>query len=395
MTVLRDVLMVGGGLVGAAAALGIAGTGRSVTLIDRALPVESKGRFGMDIRNIACSPATRSYLESLGVWSALDAAPYVRMCVWEERGTAELDFDAPEAGRKELGWILENGPTVQALWRLLESAPEVDIVVGELDRIEVGDEGVRVVVDGRALEGRLLVGVDGARSAVREQLGVAAQTLATGQQALATIVRTGNGHHGIAYQRFLLDGPLALLPSREPDLSSVVWSQSPESAARRQGLDDASFCAEIEAAIESRLGRVLACDARLTFPLAQHVVADFNPLPRVLLIGDAARVLHPLAGLGANVGFEDARDVLAVLSRLPRDADPGTPGIWRAFARRRGVRARMMVAAMSAFRQGYAGSGPLETWVRNLAIGWVDHTPLVKRQIIREALGLGPVATRL
>ncbi|MGE0624947.1 MAG: FAD-dependent oxidoreductase [Pseudomonadales bacterium] len=395
MTAIRDVLVVGGGLVGASAALGIAASGRSVTLVDRTRPEESAGRFGMDIRNIACSPASRSFLESLGVWSELVGAPYVRMSVWEERGTAELTFDAAEVGRAELGWILENGPTVAALWRRLDAAPEVEVVVGAIDAVQACAGSARVRVDGRMLEGRLLVGVDGARSAVREQLGVGVQTLATGQRALATIVRTEAGHQGVAYQRFLLDGPLALLPSRVPDLSSVVWSQSPESAGRRQALDEAAFCAELTAATESRLGRVLACDARLSFPLAQHVVADFSPLPRVLLIGDAARVLHPLAGLGANVGFEDARDVLSVLDRLPRGADPGTPGIWRPFARRRAIRARMMVAAMSAFRQGYAGAGPLETWARNRAVGWVDHTPLVKQQIIREALGLGPLATGL
>ncbi len=395
MSGVSDVLVVGGGLVGAATALGAAAAGRKVVLVDRTRPRESPGRFGVDIRNVACAPASRSLLESLGIWGELRPAPYVRMRVWEERGTAELDFDAADAGRTELGWILENGPTVQALWRHLEGEANVDIVVGKLDGIDVQGDGVRLGVDGRCLESRLLIGVDGARSEVRERLGVAVRTLATGQQALATVVRTEAGHQGVAYQRFLLDGPLALLPSREPNLSSVVWSQSPEAALRRQNLDEAAFCAELAMALEGRLGGIEAADDRLTFPLSQHVVADFNPAPRVLLIGDAARVLHPLAGLGANVGFEDTRDLLAILGRLPRDADPGTPGIWRAFARRRGVRAGMMVAAMSAFRQGYAGSGPLQTWVRNRAIGWVQNTPLVKQQIIREALGLGPVATRL
>ena len=395
MTSSHDVLLVGGGLVGAAAALGLARSGRSVVLVDRSRPKASAGRFGMDVRNIACSPASRALLEALGVWSSLHGAPYVRMCVWEERGTAALHFDAADAGRAELGWILENGPTVEALWQRLEAEAGVEIRIGTLDEIGVDADRVRVTVDGRSCTGRLLVGVDGARSAVRERVGVAVQTLATGQQALATVVRTEQAHQGVAYQRFLLDGPLALLPSAEPNLSSVVWSQSPDAAARRQALGDAPFCAELEAAIEARLGRIEATDERLTFPLQQHVVADFNPAPRVLLIGDAARVLHPLAGLGANVGFEDVRDLLAIVNRLPLAADLGAPGIWRAFARRRAVRARMMVTAMSVFRRGYAGSGPLETWVRNRAVDWVDHTPLVKSQIIQEALGLGPVATGL
>ncbi|MGD8831388.1 MAG: FAD-dependent oxidoreductase [Pseudomonadales bacterium] len=395
MTGVRDVVVVGGGLVGAATALGIARTGRTVTLVDRQRPTVSRGWLGMDIRNIACAPASRGLLESLGAWDPAAAAPYVRMHVWEERGTASLDFAAAEVGRSELGWILENSPTVTALWALLDAEPTVEIVLGELQALTADAEHVAIQVGVRHIQGRLLVGVDGARSVVRSLAGVPVETLATGQQALATVVRTEKPHGGVAHQRFLLDGPLALLPSREPNLVSVVWSQSPPSATRRKELEDEAFAGELEAAIEARLGAVEAVDARLTFPLAQHVVSDFNPADRVLLIGDAARVLHPLAGLGANVGFEDARDLLAVMARIPPGGDPGTTGIWRTFARRRRVRARMMVAAMAGFRQGYAGGGPLESWLRNLAVGWFDRAQPIKRQIIREALGLGPVASTL
>ncbi|HEY5645782.1 MAG TPA: FAD-dependent oxidoreductase, partial [Pseudomonadales bacterium] len=165
MTPSRDVLVVGGGLVGAAAALGLARSGRTVVLVDRSRPSASTGRFGMDVRNIACSPASRTLLETLGVWSALHGAPYLRMCVWEERGTAALHFDAAEAGRTELGWILENGPTVEALWRQLEAEAGVEIRIGTLDGVSIDADRVQVTVDGRPCAGRLLVGVDGARSA--------------------------------------------------------------------------------------------------------------------------------------------------------------------------------------------------------------------------------------
>ncbi len=388
-----DVLVVGGGLVGAVAALGIAATGRRVGLVDRTRAQESRGAFDMDIRNIACSPASKALLESVGVWQALSPAPYQRMVVWEDRGTAGLEFSAADAGRKELGWILENSPTLLALWKLIDDHPLVDVFLGEVTTVDLQADAVHLDVGGNRLTAKLLVGVDGARSAVRELVGVRTDVLATGQQALATIVRTEQGHEGVAVQRFLLDGPLALLPSRVPDLSSVVWSQSPEEALRRRDLAEADFCAEIEAAIESRLGRVLAADARFTFPLAQHVVADFNPQARVLLIGDAARVLHPLAGLGANVGFEDVRDLLHGLKRLPVAADPGAQGIWRAFARKRRLRAQLMVAAMAGFRHAYAEGTPVLAWLRNSAVSWINNTAAVKQQIIREALGLGPLSS--
>ena len=392
-----EVLVVGGGLVGATAALAIADAfadlGRRVGLLDVQRPALSQAAFGMDIRNIACSPASRDLLDSVGIWKELETAAYSRMEVWEERGTAALDFSAGDVGRTELGWILENSPVVTALWARLEQHPGVDVRLGTVTGVRLAADQVTLSLDADQISARLLVGVDGARSAVREFVGVETEVLATGQMALATLVRTEKEHEGVALQRFLLDGPLALLPSRIGNVSSVVWSQSPEQALRRKDLPAEAFCSEIEAAIEARLGRVTEVDARFTFPLAQHVVADFNPDPRVLLIGDAARVLHPLAGLGANVGFEDVRDLVAVLARLPRGMDPGGSDLWRPFARKRRTRAQLMVAAMASFRYAYAESTPALTWLRNSAVGWVNGAQTVKRQIIREALGLGPLAS--
>ncbi len=388
-----DVLVAGGGLVGATAALAIAATGARVGLLDVQQPAVNRGAFGMDIRNIACSPASQALLAELGIWSDLTPASYQRMEVWEERGTAALAFHADEVGRAELGWILENSPTVATLWARLEQHPGVSIHLGEVSGVTSSADSVEVSLGPESLSARLLVGVDGARSAVRELVGAETDVLATGQMALATLVRTERPHEGVALQRFLLDGPLALLPSREAKVSSVVWSQTPEQAERRQALPEATFRAEIEAAIESRLGAVTEVDARFAFPLAQHVVQDFNPAQRVLLIGDAARVLHPLAGLGANVGFEDVRDLVGVLKRLPAGTDPGLAGVWRTFARKRRTRAQLMVAAMAGFRYAYAEASPTLTWLRNNAVGWINGTGAVKQQIIREALGLGPLAS--
>ncbi len=388
-----DVILVGGGLIGATAALAIADRGARVALVDVRRPAPAAGEFGMDIRNIACSPASQALLAEVGVWADLAPAPYVRMAVWEERGTAALDFSAGDVDRAELGWILENSPAVTALWSRLEAHAGIEIRLAAVTGVQSEPDRITVRLGSESMSAGLLVGVDGARSTVRELVGVETEVLGTGQQALATLVRTERPHEGVALQRFLLDGPLALLPSRERNVSSVVWSQSPPEAARRRALPAAEFCAEIEAAIEARLGAVVAVDDRFVFPLAQHVVRNFNPEPRVLLIGDAARVLHPLAGLGANVGFEDVRDLLAVFDRLPAGMDPGTAGIWRAFARKRRIRAQLMVAAMAGFRYAYAESTPTRTWLRNSAVDRVNASGALKQQIIREALGLGPLAS--
>ncbi len=388
-----EVVVAGGGLIGAVAALGLARSGRSVLLVDRNRPRPQTGAFGMDIRTIACSPGSRRLLEDTGVWSSLSPEPYRKMVVWEEQGTAELTFDAEEVGRSELGWILQNSPTVAAVWDALEVQENAHIELGEVTAVCPEPHRVVVEVEARRHEARLLLGVDGSRSAVRSQVGAEVTVHATGQNALATLVETELPHEGVAYQRFLLDGPLAFLPGAKDRVSSVVWSQPPELATQRADMPEKEFCESVEGALEGRLGRVVAVDRRVVFPLQQQLVADFNPLDRVLLIGDAARVLHPLAGLGANVGFEDVRDLLALVRGLPAGADLGAAGIWRGYARKRRARAWLMVSAMTGFRRAYGDADPLVQWLRNTAIGWLNGARPVKAQIIREALGLGPLAS--
>ncbi len=390
-----DVLIVGGGPVGAAAALGAAGLGLSVAVVERRRPQRGNGRLGMDLRTVALAPATRALLEELGIWGDLAPAPYRSMRVWEERGAAEIRFEAEEVGRTELGWILEVSRVTAALWRRLEDNSRVTCLIGEplagfeprVDRVEVG-------LGGETLGARLVVGADGANSAVRERSGVGVRELETDQEAIATIAVTAEPHDGVARQRFLLDGPLALLPGNDPHIVSVIWSQPAESAHRRVRLDDAGFGAELERAAGFGRGEVVEVDERVSFPVSQIIANRVNPHPRVLLVGDAARVIHPLAGLGVNLGFEDVAGLLKVLERQT-NGDPGVDGLWRAFARRRKARSVAMMGFLAALRAFYGMRQPLVHWIRNMGVRLVHRTGPVKRQLIREAMGFGPVAEKL
>lgn len=388
-----DLIVVGGGLIGAAAALGAGRQGRRVLLLERDQPQPVVGAFGVDIRNVSVSPASRALLEGLGVWGRIAGTPFVEMRVWEEQGTQALCFAAEDVQRRELGWIVENGLLVAALWQALADCADVTVVTAEpIEQVIEGTDSIRVVTSACEYDGRLLVGADGARSAVREQLGVTTSSYPTGHFALVTLLDTELPHRGVAYQRFLLDGPLALLPASLPNRVSVVWSQSQRSAQHRQTLSTEAFCAELGEAIEFQLGQVIACDDRHIFPLTQHLVASFNPRQRVVLLGDSARVLHPLAGLGANIGFEDVRDFLSRLDALPDGADSGTRGMWNAFARHRRARAQLMLALMTTLRRVYSEDDPYLQWLRNLGVKLTMASGPVKRQVIREALGLGPLA---
>jgi 2-polyprenylphenol 6-hydroxylase len=237
---------------------------------------------------------------------------------------------------------------------------------------------------------RLLIAADGAQSAVRRSLGIPMAQLETDHVALATIVETERFHEHTAAQRFFEKGPLALLPLPSRDrrhYCSIVWSSVASRTSALAALPDRAFADALEVASERRLGKIIDVDRRQTFALEQSVVASFHPQPRVLLVGDAAHVLHPLAGQGVNLGFDDVTELLRVTSRLIA-SDPGAPEVWRRFATERRIRAEVAVRAMDAFRRVYSADQPTFRWLRNVGVGLLDRTPLVKTQLIRQALGI-------
>jgi 2-polyprenylphenol 6-hydroxylase len=406
-----DVIVTGGGLVGATAALALARQGRSVALVDRQQPVIRAGTLGFDLRTVALNEASEHLLTELGVWHRLEPCRYRRVVVWEENGTAMLTFRAEDAGADSLGALVETGPATAKVWEVAGEEPHLAYVQGEVTAVQTVDEavgragrpvhqraapGVTVVLGDRSLRGHLLLAADGSESTVRRLLGVPVELQPTPHAAVVTIAETAESHGGAAYQRFLRDGPLALLPlpSRAGrHFCSVVWSQSHVEAERRMQLDERAFRAELEWASESRLGAVRAVDRRVTFVLRQQLSSTFFPAPGVVLLGDAARVLHPLAGQGVNVGLEDVRELAALAAALDA-SDLGDPLLWRGYARRRRLRARLMLRAMDLFRTAYALDGPVLQWLRNVAVSTLDGVPRAKRSLIDEARGRGAFSLR-
>ena len=409
-----DVAVVGGGLVGAAAALTLGRSGFRVALIDRRRPTRTAGALGFDIRSVALS---RSSLDLMGIEIAANRID--QMCIWEEYGGGRLTFSASEAGVDALAWIVESSRACVALWDECGGLPNVDWIEGVVDRIVSQDAGITLKLDNRSVAARLLIAADGADSKVRALAGVglADRSLqpgklprpltrmevpafppspeayfhaSAGDAAIATVVRTARPHHDIAYQKFSADGPLAFLPLADPTCSAVIWSTQRGTADELAALDDAAFTAALDAASEHALGGIARLDRRFTFPLPQRVVRDFNPAPRILLVGDAAHTLHPLAGQGVNLGLEDVAGIVEEAVRDPTDL--GRAGRWRSFALRRRARAEVMIGLMRAFRDGYAYGGPIGRWIRNSGVRTIDATPAIKRQLVREAMGMGVLA---
>ena len=386
----QHIAIAGAGPVGAVAALALQQRGFAVTIIDRIKPMPGPHGLGMDIRNVALSQGSRQLIESLIRWPQ-QAGMFKTMHVWEQWGVNALHFDAAELGSDCLGWIAEVAPLLQALWQQLEANADIRVVLGDIQAVETSATGVMVTVAEETLQADFLFAADGARSAVRNLLGVATDIWPTGQSALTTVVETERSHEHTAWQRFLVDGPLAFLPSKHEHHCSVVWSQSPASLEANLGLTDDEFSQRLGAALENRLGCIVQVAQRLSFPLQQQLARSAQPRPRILLIGDALRVVHPLAGLGVNLGLED---VSALLQRVDETAADLAPECFTKFARQRLLKSQLMLRIMAGLKTLYGQPAPLLSWIRNVGVGAVNQSDWLKRQIMIEALGGREVLAR-
>lgn len=387
-----DVVIVGGGLVGATLAAALGGTRLRVLLLDRdEPPAEAPLAAEYDLRVSAVTRASERIFRGLGAWEGMGrrrVSPFTAMQVWDAVGGGAIHFDAAELGEATLGHIIENSVMRAALLECLPAHENVRVVFGAAPEGLAFSEEVASLrlAGGATVEGRLLVAADGAQSWVREQACIDTGGWDYGHHALVATVRTAASHRQTAWQRFLPGGPLAFLPLPDPRVCSIVWSAAPEEAARLQGLDEASFAAALEGAFDGRLGAVELLGPRAVFPLrlrhARHYV-----LPRLALVGDAAHTIDPLAGQGVNLGLLDAATLAEVLVAGAR-RDPGDLALLRRYERWRKGHNLLMIAAMEGFKQLFGTQLSPLPWLRRVGMGWMDAAVPVKAVIMRRAMGL-------
>ena len=390
----RQVLVVGAGLVGLLVSLMLARRGYAVLLAERAAaapspPDWSSSLAQLPIRHVALSPASRRLLQEAQAWPESLAAPFDAMHVWEERGTARLEFEHPDAGR--LGWVVDHDGLQALLTQRAHAHPRIELCphteITAIDAARTVTLTAGATDTSRSLTPDLLLATDGAGSGVRKLLGVSAPATPTGHHALATLARMQKPHGGIARQRFLCAGPLALLPSPLPDVVSIVWSAPEAQVSRMRACAQAEFARALTHASEGVLGDVLDVGSRASFPIQQQLAARFAAAPGVLLLGDAARTLHPLAGQGVNLGFED----VARLLQLHAEGRLFEPQAQQRFGASRRVRSRAMQFAMATLQRTYAQRGPFANWVRNQGVNWLAGSAFAQRMLIEQALGLDAV----
>lgn len=391
----QTVVIAGAGPVGLALACLIAGAPgaerRRIHVVDNGA-APSWSPTEMDLRVYALSRASERLLARVGAWDRIRGqrvSPYRHMSVWEQpngHGAQPLEFDSTEIGEPNLGHIVEDGLLRTALCERLATHGVDCRWHQSIESVVAGDREARVTVGGETIAATLLVAADGGRSAVRDLMGLRVVERDYGQHALVTHVASGRPHAATAWQRFLPGGPLALLPLAD-GRSAVVWSLPSAAAEQLAGVADAEFLSALQAASADVLGTLGPVAQRATLPLvARHAWRYCEH--RVALVGDAAHTVHPLAGLGMNLGLLDAASLGAVFDAAVRaDEDPGDRRVLRRYERERKRDNLVMLVALDALERLFRlpdAFAPL----RIAGLGLVARAPLAKRHLMRRALGL-------
>jgi len=390
-----DVLIGGAGFAGLALAIALRqglGPSFSVTVADPALTGAAK-----DARASAIVAAARRLFETIGVWQEVEAQPILDMVVTDSRLSdvvrpVFLTFEGDVGPGEPFAHMIENAALLAAL---VEKAKDEGVTLRTAAVAGFAFTNDRVSVrlsDGDTLAARLLIAADGARSAIRERAGIASHGFSYGQSAIVATVAHERDHRGRAEEHFLPAGPFAILPLKyDPSVghrSSIVWTEQAHEAARIVALPDAEFHAELERRFGLHLGEIKVVGPRRVHPLGLSVARTFIA-DRLALVGDAAHVIHPIAGQGLNMGLKDVAALAEVIVDAARlGLDPGSLAVLERYQRWRRFDTVAMGVATDGLNRLFSNQSDVLRFVRDLGLGVVDRLPALKHLFIREAAGL-------
>ena len=386
-----DIVVVGGGMVGAAAALALSRAGFKTALVEARAPQPWQPQHEMDLRVVGLAPSSIQLLDDMDVWTSIREArssAYSHMHVWDAESGASISFDAASEDRQQLGYIVENNLVQWTLWQALEAAGVQRLCPSQVLAFEAREDRIQLELDdGQSLNAGLLVAADGAASPLRQLAGIGTRGRDYEQSAVVAHLQTERPHENTAWQRFLPAGPLALLPLAD-GRSSLVWSMPEDEARRVLALDDQAFLGELGIASDFRLGRILATSARAAFPLKLQLAQRYQA-ERFVLLGDAAHAVHPLAGQGVNLGLRDVtemRDTLVAARLAGRDI--GAEHVLRRYARRRRSADTLDALGLDALARIYAWQSPSLVAARGFGVRLLDRLSPIKRRIADHAAGI-------
>jgi len=381
-----DVVIIGGGLVGASLAAALKSSGLTIALVEG--QATTLNHEGWDSRIYAISPGNAHFLAECGAWQQLDmhrVQPVSAMRVFGDDG-AELDFNAFQVGVPELNFILENRLLQQALWQGLQQQDNLTLFQpARCASLHWHSDNAQLVLeDGRELRAKLIVGADGRDSWVRQQAGIGAAPTPYQQDGVVANFSIEKPHRGTAFQWFQTDGILALLPLPQ-QMVSMVWSVNPGKSAELLAMPHDELCAQVAAASQHTLGKLALVTPPAAFPLRilrlPHIIA-----PRLVLVGDAAHNVHPLAGQGVNLGFRDAKQLAQILHGRGAQSDCGDAHLLRRYERSRQEDIVSMQLTTNTLKHLFNNNNPLLRSVRNLGLSLTNQIVPLKKMLARHAL---------
>ena len=403
-----DILIVGGGMVGLSAALAIRNSSTLTIAIVDTQPL-AKIDETPDVRVSAINAVSQQFFENIQVWNTIQegrAQAYQKMHIWDKAGYGQIDFEvsdlSPRDHQGQLGWIIENSIIRQALWNKATEDSGIQFFTEEtLNNLAMGESEVFASFATQPpIMAKLIIGADGANSWVRQQMKMPLTFRDYDHHAIVATVKCSQGHQNTAWQVFLPSGPLAFLPlsktstTNESSYCSIVWSTDPDDAERLSAMSVEEFGKKLTAAADGKLGNISLESERHTYPLMMRFAQDFIK-DRVVLIGDAAHTIHPLAGQGVNLGLLDASALAETLTAsFNQDTQYSVNSSqWYSiitlnqFQRWRKSEAAEMIAAMEAIKQTFTPQQTPLKILRGLGLSLVNQITPLKNKMIKHALG--------
>ncbi|WP_324681445.1 FAD-dependent monooxygenase [Bibersteinia trehalosi] len=390
-----DIVIVGGGMVGLAVAGLLAKTDCQIKIIEQHVPQVYEAEISNRVS--AINRASQQMLQVIGAWQLIPEerlSAYDKMSVWERDSFAKICFDnhdpvIRQLGLDQLGFIIENNQIQAALWQKVSQQANVEIILTQPKTLGVSENGAFLTLEnGEMLSTKLVIGADGATSWVRQQAKIPLVSRDYQHSALVCNVQTAERHEKTARQIFAPDSILAFLPLPDQNLCSIVWSLPPNKAKQLVECDEMQFNQALSIAFDNRLGLCSLQSSRAIYPLVARYARDFAR-SRVALVGDAAHTIHPLAGLGVNLGFADAMLLAKEIQvHLQLSHDIGEYRHLRQFERMRKVEAVKLLTAMEGIKQLFSGDNPLKKLVRGIGMSATNQNSLLKKFLIEQAIGV-------